>query len=53
MDTDRLSALRGRSGMTEAGVGRVLVNAIKTMTFYANLFKVVSSDCIEQKGTKK
>lgn len=53
VDTDRLSALRGRSGMTEAGVGRVLVNAIKTMTFYANLFKVVSSDCIEQKGTKK
>jgi len=52
VDTDRLMALRGERSMSEFGIKRVLLRAIATMSFYSNLFKVVSSDCIEQKVRK-
>ena len=53
VDTDRLSMMRGRSTITESGIKQIMLRAIRTMTFYGNLFTVVSSDCIEQKGVRK
>jgi hypothetical protein len=52
VDTDRWASDHCRSGVTEATIKLVLVKAIKTMLL-PYIFKVVSSDCIEQKGVRK